>query len=427
VFKSNGSGLTGHAKISFASDTAHFIYAKAIDSIRIEGICLVRTIDSSKTPQAILLENCRNILINQVQILENRSMEPTIQFRECEDSRVTDCTILNYKQFGLNVRPTQSFNCIDGHGMAFHSCRNTYVSGNSVIDRRIFPDPETKAKHDLGKVVSGVSPAEGMPDYFPAWHQGAGIGSFRGACSTIVNNYIENAAQGVDFQTDYSILAGNIITYAQTGIKCMHFTQNVVITNNNVSYCDLWGLVTAPGPTSHPAYSPTEDEQLSEIQKKNLARFRMVPGQAEVNSGNIISGNVFSNFGYGHEYYNWGSVLSIDESFLCIINLWGQWESMQSSERVQFHPESGMKSILVQGNLVYNNGQDGYIEDGKPVFPKARYRYALFHNQGPYKPTQVFMSGNLLHEGSEGVCNRPLTEQEKLLNYIVQYQEKETK
>jgi len=288
-----------------------------------------------------------------------------------------------------------------------------------VIEKRLLPDPATKKKHQLGTIIEGVSPAQGMPDYFPAWHQGAGIGSFRGSCSIIVNNYIENAAQGFDFQTDYSILSGNTVRYAQTGIKCMHFTQNVVITNNNVSYADLWGLVMAPGPTAHPAYDPSQDVNLSEQEKQNLRRFGMEAGQAEVNSGNIIANNVFSNFGYGHEYYNWTPVLAIDESFLSVINLWGQWETMKSSERLQFHPDSGMKSILVQGNLVYNNGQDGIIENDKVVFPKARYRYAFFQNTGPYKPTQVFLTGNLLHEGYEGVCNRPLNDQEKMLNFVV--------
>ncbi len=428
----DGSGLRGDTRLHFEG-TETIIEAEGLHGLTLRGFTLIRETDSPDNRQAIQFDRCSQVTLDSVRVENNRSVGPTIRLVRCTDNRIVNCSILNYKQMGLNIRPTQTFRTIDGHGMALQHCWGSLIQGNSIIERRLLADEATMEKHELGKVLEGVSPVEGMPDFFPAWHQGAGIGSFRGAHSVIVGNYVENACQGFDFQTDQSVLNGNIVRGAQSGIKCMQFTENVIISYNNISYTDLWGIVMAPGQTAKPpeagdedirAENPThygDDKKIENpTQLELLERAGLGLVRAEVNSGTIISNNVFSHFGEGPEYFNWPPVLHIDDGFLTVINLWGQWEDNKKTSNVTFHPDSGMRSILVQGNMIYHSGQDGVIEEGKTIYPEPKYRYAVYRNTGPYGPRQVFLSGNLLHSGKDGVSNLPLNDQEKTLNMIVE-------
>jgi len=115
----------------------------------------------------------------------------------------------------------------------------------------------------------------------------------------ITGNIIRNAGQGIDIHADHVTCSNNSIDHAFIGIKCMHGARNVIITANNVSHMDLWGLVMLPGTASHPVEPAAGDKP---SRTANYAR------------GNIIANNVFSDFGFGYEYYNWekskGGVIS---------------------------------------------------------------------------------------------------------------------
>jgi hypothetical protein len=196
----------------------------------------------------------------------------------------------------------------------------------------------------------------------------------------VTGNYIENAAQGIDIHADHVTCSFNTIDHAFVGIKCMHGSKNVIISNNNVSHNDLWGLIMMPGTASHPAKAATQD----------------TPARpANFTAGNIIANNIFSDFGFGYEYFNWehsrGGVISLESGQL---------------------PENPvMTDVLIQGNIVYDTGRDQILVDGVPTTIPPRYEYAVFISPDP-EPTGLRFVDNLFHPGRGGVSNLPLQRRE---------------
>ena len=176
-----------------------------------------------------------------------------------------------------------------------------------ILESRIYPTRKTKEKHHLGDFTDGEKPLKKgrlAPEgaYANNWHQGSAIlvtSPEETDHVLITGNIIRNAAQGIDIHADHVTCSNNSIDHAFIGIKCMHGARNVIITANNVSHMDLWGLVMLPGTASHTAEPATADKP---ARSANYTR------------GNIIANNVFSDFGFGYEYYNWekskGGVIS---------------------------------------------------------------------------------------------------------------------
>jgi len=172
----------------------------------------------------------------------------------------------------------------------------------------------------------------------------------------VTGNVIRNAAQGIDLHADHVTCSNNSISHAFIGIKCMHGSRNVIIEGNNVSHMDLWGLVMLPGTASHPAEAAAGDKPAC---------------QANFTSGNIIANNVFSDFGFGYEYFNWeksrGGVISLESGSI----------AGKPRDYGRHHP--GATSCT-------DSGKDQILVDGKPQTVFRALRVRRFHHAQPPTP-----------------------------------------
>ena len=117
-------------------------------------------------------------------------------------------------------------------------------------------------------------------------------------------------------------------------------------------------------------------------------------------SGIIISDNQITDYGYGHEYWNWGGMHNDGGSSYVIALL---------DKQLEENPE--ISDVLIQGNIVFNSGRDGVVVDGALVKEPPRYRYALCIQgdpTGPHFPKNVQVRNNIFHPGKDGVCNQDL-------------------
>jgi hypothetical protein len=304
---------------------------------------------------------------------------------------ISSCTVRNYKRIGIDDRTASdlygyAFRVIDGTGILVTSGRNISITGNRVIEDRLFPTAETKETHKLGSLTDGRIPTKkgrlAPPgDYANNWHQGSAIvvTSPEETCHVIVsNNQIQNAAQGIDLHADHVTCSNNDIDHAFIGIKCMHGSRNVIIANNNVSHMDLWGLIMMPGTASHPAEAATGQQQAHD---------------ANFTSGNVIANNVFSDFGYGYEHFNWKDSVS----------------GVISLESGQLPENPVMTDVIIQGNIVYDTSGEGVLRDGNIVHEPPRYEYAVYISPDP-RPERLTFTGNIFQPGSRGISNIPLEE-----------------
>ena len=362
------SGLFGPGRIIQQSAEQPIIEVENATSAEIRDVTLTRPEGKMETRnEGILAIKCRDLVVDNVRVIDNRSPAGAITVRESKDCRVSRCVVRNYMRLSIDDR-TQSkdwgyaFNCTDGTGISVSYCTGSLIEGNRVIEDNFVPTPEIKAKHKLGDFVKKnavkgdvMSQQAWDANYTDAWQQGSGIVVTAPTVSDltrIIGNHVENAAQGIDLHCDHVIVSNNIVTNAFIGMKAMHGSRNVLITGNQFTRNSLWAIGLMPG-----AGANTEN----------------------FDGGSIISNNIISDFGHGDAHW-----------------IWGEERSPFKFDTGQQPDDPPLTDVIVTGNVVHSIG-------------KPRYKYAVIIPGGPNTPRGMHFSNNLLHPGSQGVSNQNLT------------------
>jgi len=399
---SANSGLWGPGRIVQSDPDAAVIEAVNAPGVQLRDLTLTRAEGRQEsTREALLLTKCTEAVVADVRVLDNWANSYAISLDECPRSVVRDCLVRNYSRIAIDDRTKTSFlgyafRCINGTGISIKNTAGAMIVHNRIIETRLLPTPETKAKYQLGKFTKktakrGWHTTQEMWDsgYFNGWHQGAAIVINNGETADfiqIIGNYIENAAQGIDVHADHVILANNIINDAFIGMKAVHGSRNVLIVGNQFSRNDLWSIGLMPGTASHPAGQIVE-----------LSGGRKSGSGANNDGASIIANNIISDFGYGMEHWNW----SIDTGGMAPIRL----GAPMFGEKGKL-PE---RDVLVQGNIIYDTGRDEVLVDGKPQVEPPRYKFAVKFAEGKNQPQHIHFADNLFSPGTEGVANGPLS------------------
>lgn len=365
--RGSGSGLYGPGRIIQQSDTQPIIEIENTMGAEIRDLTLTRPEGKMETRnEGIIAIQCRDLVIENVRVIDNRSSSGSITLRESQNCRISRCLVRNYMRVSIDDRTRSpewgyAFNCTDGTGISISYSTGTLIEGNRIIEQNLRPTPEVKAKHKLGDFVK-KNPTKGTimnqktwdAGYTDNWQQGSGLivtASQVSDLTRILGNHIENAAQGIDLHSDHVIVANNIITNSFMGMKAMHGSRNVLITGNQLIKNCLWAIGLMPGAAAH---------------------------AENADGGSIIANNIISDFGHGDAYWIWGA------------------------ERSPFKFDTGQQAddppltdVIVTGNMVQSVGT-------------PRYKYAVILPDGPNAPRGMHFSNNLFHAGTEGVANRDL-------------------
>jgi hypothetical protein len=379
-----GSGLFGPGRIVQTNSERPILEIEHASDVQIRDLTLTRPEGKTETrAEALVVVDCQDVVVENVQVIDNRTCSAAIALRDCRRCQVRNCRVENYMRISIDDRTKSedygyAFRCIDGTGISSQSSHGTLLQGNRIVEHNLLPTPEIKQKYELGKFVRR-NPRKGLiisqqtwdRQYVDNWHQGSAIivnSPTSSDCTQLLGNYIENAAQGIDIHSDHVIIAQNIVNNSFMGMKAMHGSRNVLILGNQFLKNDLWAIGLMPGAASHAA----------DPQRKQ---------PANTDGGSIIAHNIISDFGYGHAHWIWngGNCYPI---------------RLDGGQKPDNPP---LADVLIDGNLVYDTGRDAGGPRGKPEPP--RYRYAIFVSPGPQTPRNVHFSSNLLHPGTSGVAN----------------------
>ena len=361
------SGLFGPGRIIQQSADQPIIEIENATATEIRDLTLTRPEGKMESRnEGLLAIKCRDLVIDNVRVIDNRSPAGAITLRESQDCRISRCLVRNYMRVSIDDR-TQSkdwgyaFNCTDGTGISVSYSPGCLIEGNRVIEDNFVPTPEIKAKHKLGDFVKkndvkgGVMSQQAWDaNYTDAWQQGSGIvvnAPTVTDLTRVIGNHIENAAQGIDLHCDHVIVANNIVTNAFIGMKAMHGSRNVLITGNQFTRNSLWAIGLMPGAGANPE---------------------------NFDGGSIISNNIISDFGHGDAHW-----------------IWGDERSPFKFDTGQQPDDPPLTDVIVTGNIVHSIG-------------KPRYKYAVIIAGGPNTPRGMHFSNNLLHPGTLGVSNTEL-------------------
>ena len=397
VINKDDSGLYGLGRIVQTNPAAAILHIENAANVRVRDLTLMRPEGKwDSTESGIRAENCTALELDRVRVLDNRSGAGAISVRDSRHATIRDCTVINYKTLSLDDRMENpdpntyaiAFTCIDGTGLVVRHSDGTIISGNRIIENVYLPTKENRDKYKLGTITT-MRDKPGRPltesfkrdKYTNNWHQGSGLivtGLGHAHYTIVTNNYIENAAQGLDIHSDNVVITGNIVERAMMGMKAMHGSKHVLIDGNQFSHCDIWGVMLMPGSASHRAGEP--------FVKSN----RM---DSNIDGGTIVSNNIFSFFGHGDQYYNWEGA---GENMLNAIAL--------LDGQMPYNPP--LHDVIVTGNVVYDNGRNKLLVDGEPKDFPPHHRYAIYVSQGgPNPPENIKIYGNLFNPGFEGVSN----------------------
>jgi hypothetical protein len=361
------AGLFGPGRIIQENPDQPVIEIENATAAEVRDLTLTRPPGKHATNhEGLLAIQCRDLVVDNVRVIDNATRSGAITLRECRNSRVSRCLVRNYMRVTVDDR-TQSlewgyaFNCTDGTGISVSYCTGTLIEGNRIIEETFIPTPELKARHKLGDWVK-KNPVKGTflsqqtwdAGYTDNWQQGSGLIVTAPAVSDltrILGNHIENAAQGIDLHCDHVIVSNNVIANAFMGLKAMHGSRNVLITANQFTKNCLWAIGLMPG-----AGATAEN----------------------FDGGSVIANNIISDFGHGDAHW-----------------IWGDERSPFKFDTGQQPDDPPLTDVIVQGNLVHSTG-------------KPRYKYAVILAGGPNAPRGMHFSNNLLPPGSQGIANTEL-------------------
>ncbi|MDZ4402492.1 right-handed parallel beta-helix repeat-containing protein [Prosthecobacter sp.] len=361
------SGLFGPGRIIQQNAEQPVIVVEDAKEAEIRDLTLTRPEGKMETRQeGIVAIKCRDLVIDNVRVIDNRSPAGAIAVRESQNCRISRCLVRNYMRLSVDDRTANkdlgyAFNCTDGTGISVSYSTGTLIEGNRVTEDNMKPTPELKAKHKLGDWIkknaekgSIVNQATWDLSYTDAWQQGSGIivtAPMVSDLTRILGNHIENAAQGIDLHTDHVIVSNNIIVNSFMGMKAMHGSRNVLITGNQFTRNSLWAIGLMPGAAA------------------NAENF---------DGGSIIANNIISDFGHGDAHW-----------------IWGDERSPFKFDTGQQPDDPPLTDVIITGNVVHSIG-------------KPRYKYAVIIAGGPNTPRGMHFSNNLFPAGAQGISNTDL-------------------
>ncbi len=402
VIKQAGSGLWGPGRLVQGNPEAAVVEITGAADAQVRDVTLTRAEGKQECGKgALLVTKSPGAVIANVRVLDNWANANAVSVADSPRVQIRDCLVQNYSRIAIDDRTKTSFlgyafNCIDGTGMSVNGCVGAMIVNNRIIETRMLPTPELKAKYNLGKFVKKnaekgwhISQETWDAEYFNGWHQGSALVVNSGEsadCVLLLGNYIENAAQGVDIHGDHVILANNIINNAFIGMKAVHGCRNVIISGNQFSRNDLWSIGLMPGTASHRAGEAVE-----------LSGGRRSGTVANVDAGHIVASNIISDFGYGQSHWNWPVKESGNQAPLRL-----------GAPGFGEQGKPAIRDVIVQSNIIYDTGRDQILVDGKPQVEPPRYKYAVLFADGKNQPENIHFADNIFHAGREGVANQDM-------------------
>ncbi|MFO0426817.1 MAG: right-handed parallel beta-helix repeat-containing protein [Planctomyces sp.] len=366
--RGNGGGLQGPGVIIQTNAEHPIVEIEAASDVLLRDIHLTRPAESATTGfEGILAIDCRDLVIENVRITDNRTRSASIRLHRTQNCRISRCVIENYSRISIDDRTANTqlygyaFHCIDGTGIGISESTGTLIEFNRVQENHLRPTKEIRDQYRLGHFAKknsekppGMNPDVWAAEYVDNWHQGSAILVTSPAVTRntrIVGNLILNAAQGIDLHCDHVTVSGNMVENAFVGMKAMHGSRNVLIIGNQFSKNDLWAIGLMPGATSK---------------------------AGNTDGGSMIANNIISEFGYGDS--NW---------------VWGNTRSPLRFDRGQIESNPPLTDVLVQGNVIDSEGP-------------PRFEYSVIIEHGDTAPKNLRFIGNMFTPGTSGVCNQSL-------------------
>jgi len=360
----DGAGLCGFGRIVQTRADQPIVEIEHASGVEIRDVTLTRPEGRSETGnEAILAIGCRDLTIDNVKAIDNRTASAAIALRNCTGARISRCLIRNYMRVSVDDRTANpdwgyAFRCTDGTGISVAASTGTLIEANRILETTWRPTREMKEKHKLGDWVKKnekkgnlVSQQVWDSNFTDNWQQGSAIivtSPEASSLTRILGNHIENAAQGIDLHCDQAIVANNIVVNSFIGMKAMHGSRNVLITGNQFVRNSLWAIGLMPGAAAH-------------------------AGNAD--GGSIVSSNIISDFGHGDARW-----------------IWGDERAPIRFDTGQQPDDPPLADVVVTGNVIHSIGP-------------PRYRWAVLVPGGPDGPKNLQFSGNLFPPGKEGVAN----------------------
>ena len=181
-------GLTGPGRIIQESADQPIIEVEDAAEAVLRDLTLTRPPGKRETDkEGILAIRCRDLVIENVRVIDNQTGSGAITVREGQGARISRCLVRNYMRVTVDDRTASedwgyAFNCTNGTGIMMRYCTGSLIEGNRIIEANLVPTPEIKKQFKLGDFVKR-NPVKGKivnetlweAGYTDNWQQGSGL------------------------------------------------------------------------------------------------------------------------------------------------------------------------------------------------------------------------------------------------------------
>ena len=147
------SGLFGHGRIIQQNAAQPIVEIEEATEAEIRDLTLTRPEGKMETRnEGIVAIKCRDLVIENVRVIDNRGPAGAITLRESQNCRISRCLVRNYMRVSIDDRTKSlewgyAFNCTDGTGISVSYSSGTHIEGNRIIEEK--PTPDFSDKSDL--------------------------------------------------------------------------------------------------------------------------------------------------------------------------------------------------------------------------------------------------------------------------------------
>lgn len=158
------SGLYGPGRIIQQNPEQPILEIENARSIEIRDVTLTRPEDKTETQsEAIRAQNCRDLVIENVKVINNRTKSGAILVTDSSATRISRCLVRNYMKVSVDDR-TQgdvsgyAFRCTDGTGIMVRYCKGTLLESNHIIEETyLTPGRTWMIRHSLRSSSKAIS------------------------------------------------------------------------------------------------------------------------------------------------------------------------------------------------------------------------------------------------------------------------------
>src|SRR5262245_28637656 len=100
----SNTGLVGPGRIIQTNAQEPVVVVSRADGVQLRNLTLSRPGDTDGSRSGLMADSCRNLVVDNVQVIDNRAASASINLDRCINGRICNCLVRNYSRISVDDR-----------------------------------------------------------------------------------------------------------------------------------------------------------------------------------------------------------------------------------------------------------------------------------------------------------------------------------